>query len=53
MKSTDQPHPRSACDQPHSVIQQWKNTMFPPTLGDFDWLLSELPGEFIGVFICH
>jgi len=46
--STDhQPH---STDHSHSIMQhvlQWATNMLPPTLSDFDWLLSELPGEII------
>lgn len=49
----EQPHSHSTNE--HSVVHhalQWANSMLPPTLGDFDWLLSQVSGMIILLCVC-
>lgn len=39
--ANEQPHPQSTIQ----YVLHWGSGMLPPTIGDFDWLLSEIPGE--------
>jgi len=36
-----QPHPHLSA----RAALQWGRGMLPPTMADFDWLLSQVPGE--------